>query len=65
MNKEMHINREISNNKILLGLNGIDLLNRNIKEQKVQLKMIKEKFLIGKMMIDILYYQKNLKIMNY
>jgi hypothetical protein len=52
MNKEMHINREISNNKILLGLNGIDLSNQNIKEYKVQLKMIKEKFLTGKMMID-------------
>lgn len=53
MNKEMHINKEILNNKIPPGLNGIDLSNQNIKEYKVQLKMIKEKYLIGKMMIDL------------
>jgi hypothetical protein len=52
MNREMHINKETSNSKILPGMNGIDLSNQNIKEYKVQPKMIKEKYLIGKMMID-------------
>ena len=56
----MLINKEILNKIIQHGLNGIDLLNLNIKEYKVQLKMIKDRFLIGKMMIDILYYQKNI-----
>ena len=57
-NREMLIKKEILNKIIQHGLNGIDLLNLNIKEYKVQLKMIKDRYLIGKMMIDILYYQK-------
>lgn len=63
MIKKIHIKIKHLEINILIGRNGIDLLNRNIREFKLWIKgRIKRRLLIGKMINECFVFYANLCI---